>query len=65
MGNSLNISALVAILALSLWGAIWGVIGMILSIPITVITVIILSQFEGTQPIARMLSESGKLNKEA
>ncbi len=61
MGNSLNVSSLIAILSLSFWGSVWGVPGMILSIPITVILIIICSQFKKTRPIAIMLSEKGKL----
>lgn len=61
MGNSMNISALVTIFALSFWGAIWGVTGMILSVPITVITIIIFSEFPQTRPIAILLSEKGKI----
>lgn len=61
MGNSLNISALVTILALSFWGAIWGITGMFLSVPITVMMVIVFAQFDGTRPIAIMLSEKGKV----
>ena len=61
MGNSLNISPLVAILSLTFWGAIWGVTGMFLSVPITVILVIIFSHFESTRPVAIMLSEKGKV----
>lgn len=61
MGNSLNISPLITIIALSFWGAIWGITGMILSIPITVIMAIIFSQFDKTKPIAIMLSEKAKL----
>jgi predicted PurR-regulated permease PerM len=61
MGNSLNISSFVAIFALSFWGTLWGVTGMLLSIPITVIMVIIFSHFEKTKPIAIMLSEKGKI----
>lgn len=61
MGNSMNVSALVTILALSFWGALWGVTGMILSIPITVIMIIVFSQFPATVPIAIMLSEKGEL----
>lgn len=61
MGNSLNISSLIAIVALTLWGIIWGVMGMVLSIPITVIIIIVLSQFERTKAIAIMLSEKGKI----
>jgi len=59
MGSSLNISPLVAIIALLVWGSIWGITGMLLSIPITVIIVITLSHFDKTKPIAIMLSEKG------
>ena len=61
MGNSLNISSFVAIFALSFWGALWGITGMLLSVPITVIMVIVFSHFENTKPIAIMLSEKGKI----
>jgi len=46
MGSSMNISPLVTILSLSIWGAIWGITGMILSVPITVIMIIVLMNFE-------------------
>ncbi len=61
MGSSMNISPLVTILALSIWGGIWGVTGMILSVPITVVAIIILSQFEKSKPLAIMLSEKGNI----
>ena len=61
MGSSMNISPLVTILSLSIWGALWGIIGMILSVPITVVTIIIFSQFEKTKSVAIMLSEKGEI----
>ena len=61
MGNSMNISPLVAIISLVFWGFIWGTIGMILSIPITVILIIICSQFDTTKQLAMLLSEKGNL----
>jgi predicted PurR-regulated permease PerM len=61
MGNSLNVSSFVTIFALSFWGALWGITGMILSIPITVIMIIIFSHFEKTKAIAIMLSDKGKI----
>lgn len=61
MGNTLNISPLVAILSLALWGSIWGIIGMLLSVPITVAMIIIFSQFPNTRPIAILLSERGRV----
>ncbi|PIF05780.1 MAG: permease [Draconibacterium sp.] len=62
MGNSLNISPLVVLLTLAVWGLMWGITGMLLSVPITVIIIIILSEFPATQPIAVLLSHTGKLN---
>ena len=61
MGNTLNISPLVTIFSLALGGSIWGITGMLLSVPITVALIIILSQFASTRPIAIMLSEKGRL----
>lgn len=62
MGNTLNISPLVAILSLAIWGSIWGVTGMLLSVPITVAMIIVLSQFPKTKPLAILLSEKGKVS---
>ncbi len=61
MGKTLNVSPLVTIIALAVWGQLWGVIGMLLSVPITVIMIIILSQFKTTQNAAIILSEKGNL----
>ncbi len=63
MGNSLNISPFVVIVALVVWGAIWGIVGMLLSVPITVMMIIILAQFDDTKNLALMLSESGNISK--
>lgn len=62
MGNSLNISPLVALLSLSFWGAIWGVTGMLVSVPITVILIILLAHFPKTKSIAILLSHHGKID---
>lgn len=64
MGKSLNLSPLVTIIALAVWGEIWGITGMVLCVPITVIMVIVFSQFEQTKPIAMMLSEDGDIDTE-
>ena len=59
MGNSLNVSSLVVILSLSFWGMVWGITGMVLSVPITVIMIIFFAQFPTTKSIAIILSEKG------
>ncbi|MEO0543124.1 MAG: AI-2E family transporter [Pseudomonadota bacterium] len=61
MGRSLNLSPFVILVALTSWASLWGIAGALLSVPITAILVIILSEFEGTQPIAIMLSRNGKV----
>lgn len=61
MGSSLNLSGLVIMLALAIWGAIWGITGMILSVPITVVMLIICAQFPASRPVAVLLSSDGKV----
>ncbi|MBO3697230.1 AI-2E family transporter [Roseivirga sp. E12] len=64
MGNSLNLSPLVTILALIVWGQIWGITGMLLSTPITVVMVIIFSQFAQTRRVAIILSQNGDIQQD-
>ncbi|MEE2996218.1 MAG: AI-2E family transporter [Pseudomonadota bacterium] len=61
MGKSLNLSSLVVIVSLAIWGSIWGVTGMFLSVPITVVLMIILAEFKQTRPIAILLSADGRV----
>jgi AI-2 transport protein TqsA len=62
--KSLNLSQFVVILALFVWGAIWGVVGMFLAVPLTAIVMLVCSNFERTRPLAIILSESGALKEE-
>lgn len=59
MGESMNMSALVVVLSLTVWGALWGGVGAFLSAPMTVILMIILAQFPTTRWIAIVLSADG------
>lgn len=63
LGQSLNVSPLFIIVALALWGSIWGVLGMVLAVPITVMMMIVFAHFDATRPIAVVLSQDGKINK--
>jgi len=60
-GDSLNVSPLIVILGLAFWGAIWGIIGMFLSVPITVMLIIIFSEIPSTRPIAILLTKDGNI----
>jgi AI-2 transport protein TqsA len=60
MGMTLNLSPLVVVMSLILWGMLWGIVGMFLCVPITVILVIILGNFPATRWVAVLLSKEGQ-----
>lgn len=60
MGMTLNLSPLVVVMSLLLWGMLWGIVGMFLCVPITVILVIILGNFDSTRWVAVLLSKEGQ-----
>jgi AI-2 transport protein TqsA len=57
--NSLNLSPIVVLLGLAVWGALLGPAGMFLSAPLTVMVMIILAQVSGARWIAVLLSSNG------
>ncbi len=61
MGHRLNLSPLVILLSLGLWGSIWGIPGMFLCVPITAIIMITCSYFPESRPLAILLSGDGRL----
>jgi len=61
MGNTLNVSPFIVMLSLTLWGSIWGIAGMFLSVPITVIMLIVFAHFNKTRYLAILLSGNGNL----
>lgn len=64
MGSSLNLSPVVIVLSLAVWGSIWGIAGMFLCVPIMVIIVIVCAHFERTRPLAILLSGTGELDED-
>ena len=58
-GRSLNIDPVTLLLSLAFWGAVWGVTGMFLSTPLTILVMVVLAQFEGSRWIAVLLSADG------
>jgi predicted PurR-regulated permease PerM len=61
MGRSLNLSPVFMILGLSVFGALWGITGMILAMPMMVMLMIAFAQFPTTRPLAIMMSETGEV----
>lgn len=55
MGESVGLHPVTILLFLTFWGLIWGIPGMFLSVPITATLKIILSKFEYTSPLAKLL----------
>jgi predicted PurR-regulated permease PerM len=56
LGDKLNLSPILLLLSLIFWGYLWGLVGMILSVPIMSMIKIILSKFESTRPISILMS---------
>ncbi|MBN1517348.1 AI-2E family transporter [Candidatus Sumerlaeota bacterium] len=59
LGEGLDIHPAVVLLALAIWGLLWGVVGALLSVPMTAIIKIILMQTKTLRPIG--LAMEGKL----
>ena len=59
-GDNQNIDPVVVLLALALWGKMWGVPGMFLSTPLAVMAMAILAEFKGSRWMAVLLSGDGE-----
>jgi predicted PurR-regulated permease PerM len=55
-GHKLGLSPLLVLLSLAFWGWLWGIVGMILAVPLTVIGKIILQNIRETKPLATLMS---------
>ena len=58
MGRRLGLSALVVVLSLVFWGWVWGPIGMLLSVPLTMVVKIMLENTEEFRWVAVLLGDS-------
>jgi len=57
IGRQLNQSPIVVVCALAVWGAIWGIPGAILAVPMTASLAIVLHAFPATRPVSILLAE--------
>ena len=60
-GKYLELSSVVVLLSVVFWGWLWGIVGALIAVPLTILIVIICSQFERTQWVARLLLAEGRL----
>ena len=59
LGDQLNLSPVVILLSLLFWGWLWGIVGALLSVPVTAAIKIVCENIEPLQPISVMMG-SGK-----
>ena len=61
LGSYLNLSPMIILLSLAFWGKIWGILGMLLCVPLMAVLIIVLGHFKKTRPIAILMSANGEL----
>jgi AI-2 transport protein TqsA len=54
-GKAVDLNPLVVLLALAFWGSCWGLAGMLLSVPLTVVLRIVMENLRTTRPIAKLM----------
>lgn len=57
IGRAVGISPLVVLAALAVWGLIWGLPGMALAVPLTVVVKLVLANLPLTRSIAKLMEE--------
>jgi AI-2 transport protein TqsA len=56
MGKSFKINTITILVMLMFWGYLWGIAGLILSVPITAVVKVVFENFPGTARLARLMS---------
>ncbi|MDY5931844.1 MAG: AI-2E family transporter [Candidatus Ornithospirochaeta sp.] len=62
-GIQLNMSPLIILFSLAIWGYVWGIVGMFLAVPLTSIIQIICANIPGLKPVAIMISTGKNYRK--
>ena len=55
IGHAVGVSPLVILGSLAFWGLLWGIPGMFLAVPLTVVAILVMDHFDQTRPVAQML----------
>lgn len=64
-GNSLNLSPFIILVALTVFGFVWGIVGMFLAVPLLSILQIICANVESTRPIAILIGSGRTVKRQA
>lgn len=64
MGQGLKINPVVVFVGLFVWGYLLGGIGALLAVPLTLLVLTIMENFEGTRPLSILMRYTGEQNKE-
>jgi predicted PurR-regulated permease PerM len=62
-GNQLNLSPFVILVSLSIFGYVWGIVGMFLAVPIISILQIVFANMDSTRGIAIIMSSGSSLKR--
>ena len=57
IGRAVGVSTVVILFALAFWGYCWGLTGMLVAVPITVMMKIVFEHIESTRPFAELVSD--------
>jgi AI-2 transport protein TqsA len=57
IGRAVGLSPVVILFALAFWGYCWGVTGMLLAVPLTVMLKIVCEHIDATRPLAKLVSD--------
>ncbi|MFC2055822.1 hypothetical protein ACFLV7_16235 [Chloroflexota bacterium] len=64
MISAAEVSPVIVFIGLFVWGYLLGGIGAILAVPLTLLMLIIMENFEGTRPLAILMRYTGEEKKE-
>lgn len=65
-GRKFNLSPVIVFFSLLFWGWMWGIVGMFLAVPMTMLIKIVMINIEGLQPIEALISgDNGKEKEES
>ncbi|MBI9105843.1 MAG: AI-2E family transporter [Spirochaetales bacterium] len=62
-GRRLNLSPVIIIFSLFLWGWIWGTVGMFIAIPVTAVIKIVCQNIPALKPVSILMENGKRINK--